>query len=95
MANHKETWNAADVRCPFFMGERAGKRDIVCEGRLRRVRAVRLPGRADRVQLRPGARQENTAGAGGRGQGRGGKAMAQDRGREAGVHVHACGFRLP
>lgn len=32
MANHKETWNAADVRCPFFMGERAGKRDIVCEG---------------------------------------------------------------
>ena len=23
MANHKETWNAADVRCPFFMGEHA------------------------------------------------------------------------
>ncbi len=32
MSNYKETWRAADVVCPFFLGERSGKKDIVCEG---------------------------------------------------------------
>ena len=32
MGRYKETWTAADVQCPFFLGERAGRRDIVCEG---------------------------------------------------------------
>ncbi len=32
MPSVRETWNAADVRCPFFMGEKPGKKSVVCEG---------------------------------------------------------------
>lgn len=32
MSKYKESWKAADVQCPFFIGEHSGNKGIVCEG---------------------------------------------------------------
>lgn len=32
MSRYKETWNAADVQCPFFLGENCKEKNLVCEG---------------------------------------------------------------
>lgn len=31
-SRYKENWRAADVQCPFFLGESAKGKEIVCEG---------------------------------------------------------------
>lgn len=31
-SRYKEGWRAADVQCPFFLGESAKGKEIVCEG---------------------------------------------------------------
>lgn len=32
MSKYKETWKAADVQCPFFLGEHSNTKGVVCEG---------------------------------------------------------------
>ena len=31
-SRYKESWRAADVQCPFFLGESTKGKEIVCEG---------------------------------------------------------------
>lgn len=38
MPSVRETWSAADVRCPFFIGEKPTTKSIVCEGYAEKMR---------------------------------------------------------